>query len=103
MIALNASAERVTGKYARYYYSVSPTESLASGLPVYEARGGWKNASVGLLGAVDLDGDLTNGGFSVFAGGNYSRMLGNFRRAPVVDERGSPNQWTGAIGIGYTF
>ncbi|MET0240938.1 MAG: MipA/OmpV family protein [Sphingobium sp.] len=101
--ALTVSAEHVDNKFARYYFSVSPEESLASGLRQYTARKGWKNVSAGLIGAVDLDGDLTNGGFAVFVAGNYARLLGNFERAPIVDDRGSPNQWTGAIGIGYTF
>lgn len=102
-VALTLSAEHVDDKYARYYYSVSTAGGLASGLTPYEARSGWKNAGAGLIGAYDLDGDLTNGGFAVFAGVNYSRLLGNFERSPIVSERGSPNQFTGALGIGYTF
>lgn len=101
--ALSVSAEHVDGKYARYYYSVTPGESVASGLPVYNARSGWKNINAGILTGFDLDGDLTNGGFAVFAGANYSRLLGNFADAPVVSQRGSSNQFTGIIGIGYTF
>jgi outer membrane scaffolding protein for murein synthesis (MipA/OmpV family) len=101
--ALSVNAEHVDGKYARYYYSVSPGDSRASGLPVYDARGGWKNVSAGLLGAIDLDGDLTNGGFVVVAGGNYSRLLGSFEDAPVIAQRGTRDQFTAVIGIGYTF
>lgn len=102
-VSLSVSAEHVDDKYARYYYSVTPAGSLASGLAPYEARAGWKNIGVGLIGAYDLDGDLANGGFAVFAGTNYSRILGNFERSPIVSDRGSPNQFTGAVGIGYTF
>ncbi|HEX7852952.1 MAG TPA: MipA/OmpV family protein [Sphingobium sp.] len=103
LLAINASADHVDSKYASYYYSVTPSESIASGLPVYNAQSGWKDAQIGILGALDLDGDLTNGGFSVFVAGNYERLLGNFERAPVVDIRGSPNQWTGAVGVAYVF
>lgn len=101
--ALSLSAEHVDDDYARYYFSVTPAESLASGLPAYAARKGWKSAGIGLLGGLDLDGNLTNGGFAVYAGANYSRLFGNFKRAPIVSVRGSPDQFTGAIGIGYTF
>jgi len=101
--ALSLSAEHVDDDYARYYFSVTPADSLASGLPVYAARSGWKSATIALLGGLDLDGDLTNGGFAVFAGATYSRLLGNFKRAPIVSLRGSPDQFVGAIGIGYTF
>lgn len=102
-VSLSVSAEHVDDKYARYYYSVSAAGSQASGLNQYDAHSGWKNVGVGLIGAYDLDGDLTNGGFAVFAGVNYARMLGNFERSPIVSERGSPDQFTGAVGIGYTF
>ncbi|MFT3968119.1 MAG: MipA/OmpV family protein [Sphingobium sp.] len=100
---LNISAEHVDDNYADYYFSVTPAGSAASGLRPYQAQGGWKNISAGLIGALDLDGDLTNGGWAIFAAGNYSRVLGNFERSPIVADRGSANQWTGAIGIGYTF
>ncbi|MCE7795972.1 MipA/OmpV family protein [Sphingobium sufflavum] len=102
-VALSISAEHVDDKYARYYYSVTPAGSQASGLRPYQARAGFKNVGAGLIGAYDLDGDLTNGGFAIFAGVNYSRMLGNFERSPVVADRGSPDQFTGAIGLGFTF
>jgi outer membrane scaffolding protein for murein synthesis (MipA/OmpV family) len=102
-VSLSVTAEHVDSKYARYYYSISPADNLATGLSVYDAHSGWKNAGVSLMGAYDLDGDLTNGGFAVFAGVIYARMLGNFERSPIVSERGSPNQFTGGLGIGYTF
>ena len=101
--ALNISGEYVDDNYADYYFGVSQAGSVASGLRPYQARGGWKNVSGGLIGAIDLDGDLTNGGWAIFAAGNYSRLLGSFERSPIVADRGSANQWTGALGIGYTF
>jgi outer membrane scaffolding protein for murein synthesis (MipA/OmpV family) len=42
---ISISAKHVNRDYANYYYSVSGQQSLASGLPLYQARGGW--ASVG--------------------------------------------------------
>ncbi len=94
-VNLSITAEHVDDKYARYYYSVSPAGSLASGLSQYDAHSGWKNVGAGLVGAY--------GGFAVFAAVNYSRMLGNFDRSPIVSQVGSSNQFTGALGIGYTF
>jgi outer membrane scaffolding protein for murein synthesis (MipA/OmpV family) len=97
------SAEHVDDDYARYYYTVTPAGNQASGLPTYDARGGWKNVGAGMLVGFDLDGNIANGGMSLFAGANYSRILGNFRRSPIVADRGSPSQFTGAVGIAYTF
>lgn len=100
---LNISAEHVDTDYARYYYDVSPAGALASGLPTYTARSGWKSAGATLMGVVDLDGNLLNGGFVLVGGVGYTRMLGNIRQSPIIAERGSANQLVGAIGVGYTF
>lgn len=102
-VALNVSAERVSGRYARYYYSISPGDSAVSGLPTFDATGGWKNISTGLFGTVDLDGDLTNGGLGIVAGVNYSRLLGDFKDAPTTSIRGKASQFAGVLGIAYTF
>ena len=102
-VVLSVSAEHVDNDYADYYFSVTPAGSAASGLPVYNAGKGWKNMGVSLLGSVDLDGDLANGGLALYAGVQYQRELGDAKRSPVVAIRGDANQWTGAIGIGYTF
>ena len=32
-----------------------------------------------------------------------ARLLGDFKRSPIVADRGSASQWFAAIGLGYTF
>ncbi|MDZ7588465.1 MAG: MipA/OmpV family protein [Parasphingorhabdus sp.] len=103
VVTLAVSADWIDDKYAGYYYNVSPAGSAASGLPVFSAKGGWKSASATLLSVYDLDGNVTNGGFSLFAIGNYSRLLGDAKRSPITSIRGSADQWFGAVGVGYTF
>jgi len=100
---LAISAEHVDNDYADYYFSISPAGSAASGLPTFAATSGWKNVGVTSLTAIDLDGDATNGGFSLILLGSYSRMLGDPKRSPVTSIRGSANQFFGALGVGYTF
>jgi len=101
--SLAISAEHVDNDYADYYFSISPAGSAASGLPTFAATSGWKNVGVTSLTAIDLDGDATNGGFSLILLGSYSRMLGDPKRSPVTSIRGSANQFFGALGLGYTF
>ncbi|PHR16463.1 MAG: structural protein MipA [Sphingopyxis sp.] len=101
--SLSFSGEYVDDNYADYYFSISPAGSAASGLPTFTADSGWKNVSASVLTGVDLDGDVTNGGFSLIFLGSYSRMLGDPRRSPVTSIRGSADQFFGAIGVGYTF
>lgn len=103
LVALNVSARHTDGKFSRYYYSVTPTQSAASGLPIYNARKGWDSFNVGLLGAYDLDGNLLNGGFQIFALGAYSKMLEDGKNTPYTRLRGDADQWIGGAGLAYTF
>ena len=109
-VSLSVSAEHADENFNSYYFSVTPAQALASGLPVYDADAGfnkWGAAPVGHEGRIrrvtDLDGDLTNGGLGLFAIGGYSRMIGDAADSPFVADRGSADQWMIGAGIGYTF
>lgn len=102
-VALNIAAEHVDTAYARYYFDVSPAGTIASGLPGYRARAGWKSAGATLTGVVDLDGNLLNGGFALVGGIAYTRLLGSVRDSPIVAERGAADQLYGALGVAFTF
>jgi len=103
-VSLNLGAEFVGNKYADYYYTISPADSLAAGgvLPPFNADGGMKNWKAGLLVNQSITGDLL-GGLSIFGVGQYSRLVGDFRRSPLVSQRGSASQWLGALGLAYTW
>ena len=101
--SLSLSAEHADDDFADYYYSVSPTQSAASGLPQFAAHNGWTKAGATMLLAFDFDGDLTNGGLSAVLIGGHSRMLGDAKQTPYTSIRGSTGQWFGALGVGYTF
>lgn len=101
-VGLFLSAERAGGGYSDAYFSVSPAQSVASGLPVYDADGGWKNYTVGAVGTYSLTGDLLQG-FKVVGGGTYRRMLNDFGDSPVTSVAGDRDQWLGFIGLAYTF
>jgi outer membrane scaffolding protein for murein synthesis (MipA/OmpV family) len=100
----SVGAEFVSGRFADYYFSVSPAESLltAGALPVFDADGGMKNWKASLLLNQSLSGDLLHG-FSVFGTANYSRLVGDFKRSPIVSDRGSASQWLAAAGVAYTW
>jgi MipA family protein len=102
--SLALSAEHGDGQFMDYYYSVTPAQSLASGLPAFAPDGGgWTKAGGNLLLGFDLDGNLENGGLALAVVGSYMRMLGDAERSPFTSVRGDADQWTGALGIGYTF
>ncbi len=102
-INLSVGAEHVDDDYADYYFSVSPAGSVASGLPAFQAEGGWNSIGTFLLVAVDFDGDLANGGLAGFVTGGYSRLLGDAKRTPLTSIRGDADQWLAGAGLAYTF
>lgn len=101
-VSANLGAEFVSNRFADYYYSISPADSLASGLSVFNADGGMKDWKLSLLLNQSITGDLLHG-FSVFGTGQYSRLVGDFKRSPIVAQRGSASQWLGAAGVTYTW
>ena len=98
-ISLSVGGRYVDDDYADYYYSV-PAGGI---LPAYRADGGWESVGVNLLGAVDLNGDVTDGGLAIIVLGGYSRLMGDAKRSPFTSIQGDADQWMGALGIGYTF
>lgn len=98
-----ASAQFADGKYARYNYSISPEGAAASGLPVYDARGGLQEISLGVATARDLSGNFLDGGFAVGAGAMYSRLYGSAAETPITSVRGDRDQWMFGAGVTYTF
>jgi MipA family protein len=103
LVSLSASVRHVDDDYARYYYSVSPAQASASGLPQFAAKGGWESWSVGMLAGYDLNGNALDGGFAVIAIGAYSRMINDAAATPYTSQRGDADQWMIGIGLGYTF
>jgi outer membrane scaffolding protein for murein synthesis (MipA/OmpV family) len=102
MVSVFVSAERAGSGYARSYFGINPEQSEDSGLPVYNARGGWKNWTLGAVGAKSLTGDL-RGGLQAFGGVVYRRMLNDFAESPVTSIAGDRDQWLGSVGLAYSF
>jgi len=98
-VGVSVAATYVGGGYARTYFGVTNQQALTSGLASYSLGDGFKDVNVGLLGNLSVTGDLRRG-LSLFAIGNYSRLLGDFARSPVVAKR---NQFFGGLGLAYTF
>ncbi len=101
-VGLFATAERAGRGYARRYFSITPDQSAASGLPVYNARAGWKDWSVGGLATYSITGNLLKG-WKVVGGLTYGRMVNDFGDSPIVSQVGSRSQWLSALGLAYTF
>jgi outer membrane protein len=102
-VQLGVQGERVGDGYAQTYFSIGPAGAAASGLPVYSADGGWKNWRTSLFVAHSLTGELRAPKLSLFGGLAYSRLLGDFKRSPIVATAGDKDQFFGLLGLSYTF
>jgi MipA family protein len=80
------------------YFGVDAVHSLASGLPVFEAKG--SAYSVGLGGQVSY---RINPQWQVRAYVEYEKLLGDAADSPLVKLRGSSNQTTVGLGASYSF
>jgi len=85
--------------YFDSYYGVNATEAANSGLSEFSPDGGGIK-SIGVGGAYDWKATekLTT---SVF--GEYSRLMGQAADSSLVEERGSPNQFTIGVSAAYRF
>ncbi|APG61632.1 hypothetical protein LPB140_00895 [Sphingorhabdus lutea] len=97
------SADIVDDDYAQYYYNVDAQQSSASGLPIFNAKGGAKSVGANLLGGYDLSGNALDGGFSLFGLVSYSRLKNSAAQTPATSIRGTANQWFLAGGVSYSF
>jgi outer membrane scaffolding protein for murein synthesis (MipA/OmpV family) len=102
--SLTLGAEYADADFNDYYFTVTPAQGTASGLPAFDAHeSGFTSVSATLLTAFDLDGDLTNGGWGLVGIAGYSRVVGQAADTPLTTIRGSRDQFLGAMGVGYTF
>lgn len=100
-LAFNASF--VDDSYADYYYSVSAQQSADTGLDQFNADGGLDSIGTLAIITLDLDGNVLNGGFSLYGVGGYSRLVGDGADTPYTSVRGSADQFIGGLGLAYTF
>lgn len=93
---LGGGASYGDDKFMQTYYGVTPAGSAASGLPVYTAGSGMKNWYVWPALIWQFDKNWAAG-----VGAFYQRLINDATDSPVVSQRGTANQLTGGVGIGY--
>ncbi|WP_129793318.1 MipA/OmpV family protein [Sphingosinicella sp. CPCC 101087] len=84
--------------YQDAYFSVTPAVAATTGLPAYDAGGGFHavGAVAGLTYMLD-----PNWGLYGYAG--YDRLIGDAADSPIVRNFGSRDQFSGGLGIFYSF
>lgn len=103
VFGLAAGANFIDARYANYNFGVTPAGSAASGLPVYQARGGLKDWNLGAFTARDLNGNFLDGGLALAVGAMYSHLYGSAAESPVTRLRGKRGQWIFGGGLAFVF
>lgn len=84
--------------YMEAYFSVSPADSLRSGLPVYKAEAGFKDVGASVLVTYKAG---ENWGLKGLIG--YKSLLGDASDSPIVDDEGAAGQSSLGILAYYSF
>jgi len=87
-----------TAKAVEPYFGITSVQSIASGLPMFEAKGGAHSAGAGVQVSYRLTPQ-----WELHSYVEYARLLGDAASSPLVKLRGSENQTTIGIGASYSF
>jgi outer membrane protein len=80
------------------YFSVTPEQSVASGLPVYNAGGGFYSYGAGAQARYQWSPQWET---HVFL--EYQRLVGDAANSPIVTQIGSRDQFQVGLGVSYSF
>jgi outer membrane protein len=80
------------------YFGIDAAQAMATGLPVFNAKGGAHSVGAGAQLSYRV-----NPQWEVHSYVEYERLLGDAAASPLVTLRGSPNQTTVGMGASYSF
>jgi MipA family protein len=80
------------------YFSIDGVQSAASGLPIFDAKGGVRSVGAGTQARY-----LWTPQFATHAFFEYERLSGDVASSPLVAQRGNPNQFTFGFGATRSF
>lgn len=95
------TSEFVGKRWAQYNFGIDAAGAAASGLAAYDPDGGLASLGGSVLATYSLSGGRK--GWSLFGIASYKRLQGDIADSPIVRDTGSPNQFFGSAGLGYTF
>jgi MipA family protein len=92
-------ARLVTSGAESPYFSITPAQSMASGLSVFTAGGGWQTVGAGTQLKYRFNPAWASYGFV-----EYDKLVSASASSPIVTEAGgSVNQWSLGVGLTYSF
>lgn len=80
------------------YFGINAAQAMATGLSVFDAKGGAHSAGAGAQVSYRIDSH-----WEVHSYVEYERLLGDAAKSPLVTVRGSVNQTSVGVGASYSF
>jgi outer membrane protein len=97
-MTFGASATYADDDYMDTYFSIDENNSIRSGLDTYKADGGFKDVGATLSALYNMS---KNWGIMSVVG--YKRLLNDAKDSPIVDKRGSADQWIAGALVTYSW
>jgi outer membrane scaffolding protein for murein synthesis (MipA/OmpV family) len=99
LFALGPRVTLSNEKYRRAYFEVTPAAAARTGLPVYHADG----SAVHAIGATATSSYQFTPRWGVYGYAKYDRLTGDAADSPITQALGSRNQFSGGLGLSFTF
>jgi outer membrane scaffolding protein for murein synthesis (MipA/OmpV family) len=96
--SLEGSATWASSDYVDTYFGISAKQSARSGLEQFDADAGFKDVAVTL----GLDYMFTES-IGISGRAQYKRLLNDAADSPIVDDKGSADQFFGGLFLTYSF
>lgn len=87
-----------SAEHMQTFFGIDAGQSARTGLDEYDADAGFRDVAVSLS-----SGYAITARWSVGAQLEYQHLLGDAADSPLVEERGSPDQFVIGVGVNYTF
>jgi outer membrane protein len=97
-LSIGAALTYGSGDYMDTYFGVSGSDAARSGLGAFDADSGLRDVRVPLMAIFSFSEN-----WHVSGGVVYSRLLNDAADSPVVDKRGSKDQFYTGLGIAYAW
>lgn len=84
--------------YMQTYFGVDGVDAARSGLPFFNADGGFRDVRASVAAIFSFSPN-----WHIGTGVVYSRLLGDAKDSPIVDQRGSADQFIAGAGLAYAW
>ncbi|QIE41859.1 MipA/OmpV family protein [Meridianimarinicoccus aquatilis] len=98
LLGLSIAASYGSENYQDTYFSITPSQSAASGLSIFDTGAGMRDVRAAAVFIQPISPE-----WSLGAGAIYSRIVGDTANSPVVKDRGSPDQLVFGFGAARIF